>query len=60
MAKDKKAAKSAKRSCYYGHCPAHNWDGMQRDDPGEAQADLDGHIGLFPDESHAGAGVRNC
>lgn len=52
--------KQARRACYYGHCRAHNWDGMQREDEGEAQADLTGHIELFPDEPHTGARVRSC
>lgn len=49
-----------KRDCYYGHCPVHGWEGQRREDPVEAQADLDGHIGWFPEESHEGSGVHSC
>lgn len=46
--------------CYVGNCPHHTWEGMRRSVYSEAAADLEGHIGLFPDEPHTGSGVFRC
>jgi hypothetical protein len=46
--------------CYVGICPEHSWSSMHRDNYSDAAADLEGHIGLFPDESHSGSRVGNC
>lgn len=43
---------------YIAYCPNHNWEGMRRDDPQEAEKDLAGHKGWFPNESHSDAGVK--
>lgn len=50
-------SKGKDREMFVGICPAHNWEGFRRESITEAQLDLDGHTGLFPDESHSGAQV---
>lgn len=47
-------------TCYVGNCPHHSWEGMRRSEYSEAEADLEGHIGLFPDEPHTDSGVVRC
>lgn len=49
-----------KNGCFYAVCPKHQWEGMQRESHEEARADLDGHLGWYPEESHAGSGVVSC
>lgn len=42
---------------YVAVCPEHDWEGMRRDNREEARKDLEGHKGLFPDETHTGAKI---
>ena len=42
----------APNTTYVGFCPVHQWEGMWQATWAEAQADLEGHTGHFPDESH--------
>jgi len=43
---------------YVSYCRNHNWESMERESYTEAQMDLEGHIGWFPNESHSSSGVR--
>ena len=47
-------------ACYRASCPAHDWEGQARERKSDAQADLDGHRELFPDEEHEGSDVIRC
>jgi hypothetical protein len=62
MEKDEetRSGRDMTEACYVAHCPIHDWEGQRRDTASEATADLAGHRGWFPDESHAGSGVRRC
>ena len=42
---------------YIAVCKTHNFEGMRRDQMGEAALDLSGHMELFPDETHLGATI---
>ena len=42
---------------YRAKCDSHEWEGAARDDPDEAEKDLEGHVAYFPDEDHDGARV---
>jgi len=43
---------------YLAFCPMHDWEGFRRDNYSDAEKDLEGHLELFPDESHSGSGVK--
>ncbi len=62
MDNEMKTASNSKTTlaCYVAHCPAHDWEGQQRETAADAQADLEGHRGWYPDEPHSGSGVRQC
>lgn len=56
--KNFKTNKNDKRETkYMAYCPAHNWQGLYQETRQEAELDLEGHKGLFPDENHRGSSV---
>jgi hypothetical protein len=45
------------RLYYRAKCDTHDWEGQSRDASREAEADLEAHKMLYPDEPHSGAEV---